>query len=145
MPSQLNAAYKLKHPSDHRLRLITLPKHHFNHLGDWFGTFDIESLSMLLNKNFVSVALTFTLVVPDSARDPAPTFTGTSIAKPSIIRGTNIFSLQVQNTSVDQLLLHAFDRSRSRYSKILHNRFQIVINERCEVLKNWQIQHIPSP
>lgn len=83
---------------------------HFNYLGDLFGKFDIESLSMLLNKNFVSVVLAFTLVVPDSDRDPAPTFTGISIAMPSIIRGTKIFNLQVKNTSVNQVLLHTLNR-----------------------------------
>jgi hypothetical protein len=75
-------------------------------LGDPFGTFDIESLSMLLNKNFVSVVLAFTLDVPDADRDPAPTFTGISIAMPSINKGTKIFSLHVKPHVVDQRLFH---------------------------------------
>ena len=75
-------------------------------LGDPFGTFDIESLSMGLNKNFVSVVLAFTLDVPDSASDPAPTFTGINIVAPRINNGTKIFSLQIKTHVVDQHLLH---------------------------------------
>lgn len=64
------------------------------HLGEPFGTFDIESLSMLLNRNLVDVAFPVICdVVPWSDKDPAPTFTGIKMTMPRTIIGTNTLSL----------------------------------------------------